>query len=430
MIWFLLGLLVYYLTVAVERALVAASPADVEYWRAADDAATARALVLIANRRGALAALLLTRILLKVLLAAGAAGMLLQSGPIYGWLVEQMAMKSVPARAGWTVVGGALSLALAAGLYAIRLADKRLLGRVRTVWLLPRLSRFASFWRAFFSPVIQREPQRPSLIAPDRAPSDDPAPEGPLAVESREMEMLKSIVQFRDATVRQIMQPRSKVVGLSTELGFEAVLDTVRSAGFSRFPVYYGDLDNVQGILYVRDLIEHLDEPDDFAWTTLARRDVLLAPETKPVSALLQEFKQHKRHMAIVIDEHGSNAGIIALEDILEEVTGDIRDEFDEENESGYRRIDALHYVFDGQTPLNDVCRIAGLPPGTFDEVRGDTDTVAGLVLELNGDIPAIGATIIWNGYTLTVAQATERRIEQLKLSLPAPPSDDFNEIL
>jgi CBS domain containing-hemolysin-like protein len=237
--------------------------------------------------------------------------------------------------------------------------------------------------------------------------------------EKRELELLKSIVQFGDTTVKQVMQPRSKVVGVEFRTNYEQLLQIVKAAEFSRIPVYDEDLDNVTGILYVKDLIAHLDKPASFEWQALIRTNLLIAPESKGCSELLQEFKLEKIHMAIVVDEYGGCSGIVTMEDLLEEVTGDIRDEFDVENDVRYRKIDAHNYLFEGQTLLNDVCRIAGLSPGAFDEVRNTADTLAGLALTLKGDIPSAGTEIVWGQYQLTIIAANNRRIEQLKLTIP-----------
>ncbi len=214
------------------------------------------------------------------------------------------------------------------------------------------------------------------------------------------------------------MQPRSKVVAADFRTHFHDLLGIVREAGFSRMPVFDEDFDNVTGILYVKDLVPHLDKTADFEWQSLIRTNIQLVPESKRISELLQEFKRNKRHMAIVVDEYGGSAGIVTMEDILEEITGEIRDEFDEENDIRYRKIDDHNYLFEGQTLLNDVCRITGLAPGAFDDVRGGADTLAGLALELKGDIPKAGAEIAWNDYVLTVVAADDRRIAQLKLTI------------
>ena len=172
------------------------------------------------------------------------------------------------------------------------------------------------------------------------------------------------------------------------------------------------------GILYVKDLVSRLNEPEDFEWQPLTRTNVQLVPEAKRASELLQEFKRNRRHMAIVVDEYGGSSGIVTMEDILEEITGEIRDEFDEESEIRYRKLDDNNYLFEGQTLLNDVCRIAGLNAGTFDTIRGPADTLAGLALELQGDIPNAGTKLQWENFLLTVLAANNRKIEQIKLTI------------
>jgi putative hemolysin len=178
-------------------------------------------------------------------------------------------------------------------------------------------------------------------------------------------------------------------------------------------------LDNVTGILYVKDLLPYLNHGTGFEWQTLVRPNVMLVPEAKHASELLQEFKQKKMHLAIVIDEFGGTSGIVTLEDILEEVTGEIRDEFDEEHDVRYRKLDAQTYIFEGQTQLSDVCRITGLATNTFDTARGTADTLAGIALELKGDIPKVGEQIEWQGFTLTIIAADLRRLKQIKLVCP-----------
>ena len=215
------------------------------------------------------------------------------------------------------------------------------------------------------------------------------------------------------------MQPRSKVVGVDFKMSFHDLLAVVRESEFSRLPVYDDDLDYITGMLYVKDLLLHLNAPADFEWQPLIRTNVMLVPESKRCSELLEEFKQQKIHMAIVVDEYGGSAGIVTMEDILEEVTGDIRDEFDEESEIRYRKLDEHNYLFEGQTLLNDVCRITGLDAAVFDPVKGNADTLAGLALEIRGDIPKVGVEIAWNGFLFTITAADDRRISQMKLTLP-----------
>jgi CBS domain containing-hemolysin-like protein len=321
-----------------------------------------------------------------------------------------------------TLLWGVLSLGLVLGLslvfWGLQKLDSKSQKPGHSATVLKRLWWFAYFWKLLFKVFTHRET---STETQGNAPETNTSTLSNAASEKRELELLKSIVQFSDVTVKQVMQPRSKVVSVDFTIGFHELLEVVRQSEFSRMPVYNEDFDNVTGILYVKDLVPYLDESDAFEWQPLIRTNILMVPEAKRGSELLQEFKQQRLHMAVVVDEYGGIAGIVTMEDILEEVTGDIRDEFDEESEIRYRKIDDFNYLFEGQTLLNDVCRIAGLEPGTFDPVRGTSDTLAGLALELKGDIPLIGTEVGWNGYQLKVTIADKRRIEQLKLSLPKP---------
>jgi CBS domain containing-hemolysin-like protein len=415
---FLLTIFLYSLILRAERLLVAVSPHDAELLRSGADAASRRAAALLEQIRPTMSALLLARLLLKVLIVVFGTLAVLQSlrdGGILSGLASAMGWQGT-----WEVsllLLPAISAGFAALFWGLKKIDFPVGVGPRAPFWLRRLSGFVLFWKALFYPFLKK---KPALDAPEHThPVTGTAlPDTPATSEKRDIEMLKSIVKFGDVTVKQVMQPRSKVVAVDFRTDFHDLLAIVREAGFSRMPVYDEDLDNVTGILYVKDLIAHLHQPADFEWQPLIRTNVLLAPESKRVSELLQEFKQEKIHMAVVVDEYGGSAGIVTMEDILEEVTGDIRDEFDEESEIRYRKLDDANYLFEGQTLLNDVCRIVGLPADTFDPARGNADTLAGLALELSGDIPKTGTEIPWNGYLLTVTAADNRKIAQLKLTL------------
>lgn len=416
---FLLGLVLYYLVLLAESALIALSPQETEQLRTSTQGAARRVYALTRDIRPVMASLLLARLSLKLLLAVFAMTWLLQTPAIRQTLYDISLRFGLPGGVLWIATAILLAGMLATVFWGLKKMDSRRIAVGRMGFVLQRLSWYVLFWKKLFSPFIRREktpgPGEEMPTATDMAASNAVS----AASEKRELELLKSIVKFGDVTVKQIMQPRSKVVAVDFRIGFHELLATVREAEFSRFPVYDEDLDNVTGILYVKDLVPHLDKPDHFEWQTLIRTNLLLAPESKRGAELLQEFKQQKIHMAVVVDEYGGSSGIVTLEDILEEVTGDIRDEFDEESEVRYRKIDDYNYLFEGQTLLSDVCRIAGLESNTFDTARGTADTLAGLALELKGDIPKTGAEITWNGFLLTVIAADNRRIGQLKLTLP-----------
>ncbi|MFN0036654.1 MAG: hemolysin family protein [Saprospiraceae bacterium] len=413
--WLLLIFLFYFLCLMAERALVGLSSKDLDVLRGEESRPARRALSLSLEIRPTLAALLLARVLLISLAGAMLAAFVMRSGQAKAWLSGFAEWGGLPAWLVWGMAGGVLAFGLASVFWGLQKIDFQKKKEGRAVFFLKRLWWFAFFWKMLFKVFTQQEKKAEAATAQKKGEANGLS----AASEKRELELLKSIVQFGDVTVKQVMQPRSKVVSVDFKTGFHALLDVVRQSEFSRLPVCDEDLDNVTGILYVKDLVSHLDKDDGFEWQPLIRTNVLMVPEAKRGSELLEEFKQQRMHMAVVVDEYGGIAGIVTMEDILEEVTGDIRDEFDEESDIRYRKIDDFNYLFEGQTLLNDVCRIADLPPNTFDPARGTSDTVAGLALELRGDIPTIGTEMTWNGFLLTVTIADKRRVEQVRLTLP-----------
>jgi gliding motility-associated protein GldE len=235
----------------------------------------------------------------------------------------------------------------------------------------------------------------------------------------QEVDLLKSIVKFGEVSVKQIMRSRIDVIAVDHRISYSELLEVVRESGYSRIPVYNEDFDNVLGLLYVKDLLGHLNHDESFAWQNLIRTNVLFVPEAKKIDDLLREFQKEHLHMAIVVDEYGGSAGIVTLEDIMEEIIGEIQDEFDEDPEVIYHQIDEKNFVFDGKTLLNDVCRIVGIDTSTFDEVKGESDSVAGLLLELTGDMPTEGEEILQRDFIFRVLKVNERRIESIQFTLP-----------
>ena len=234
-----------------------------------------------------------------------------------------------------------------------------------------------------------------------------------------ERDILKRLVTFGDVTARQIMRSRSDVVALAATATFAEVLACVRESSYSRIPVYGEDLDAVTGILYAKDLIRHIGAGPDFAWGELVRSEVLYTPESKRVHELLREFQTERLHMAIVVDEFGGTSGLVTLEDILEEVIGDIKDEFDDDAEIEYEKLDERNYRFEGKTQLTDALRIVGLPSGYLDEVRGEADTLAGVMLEQIGFLPRPKRVVFVGDVRLQAESVTRRRIERVRMTLP-----------
>lgn len=233
-----------------------------------------------------------------------------------------------------------------------------------------------------------------------------------------EIDILKGIINFGDVTAKQIMKSRVDVVAIDEASDFGQVMKIVRESGFSRIPVYEEDFDNIKGLLYVKDLLGYTDEKSDFDWQKLIRTNVLYVPESKKIYDLLREFQAKRTHMGIVVDEYGGSGGVITLEDIMEEVIGDIKDEFDHEEEVFYTQIDEHNYIFEGKTLLNDVIRILDLDKDIFDEVRGSADSIAGLIIELVGNLPNRDREIKYKHLKFKIVSVSKRRIEKININL------------
>lgn len=237
----------------------------------------------------------------------------------------------------------------------------------------------------------------------------------------KEADILKGIVKFNDVAVKQIMRSRVDVVAVDQTTAFRQLIKIVKDSGYSRIPVYEEDLDNIIGILYVKDLIGHHNAQEEFPWQELIRSNLLYVPESKKINELLKEMQIERMHMAVVVDEYGGNAGLVTLEDVMEEVIGEIKDEFDDEEEMEFRKIDAANFIFEGKTLINDVCRIIGAPTNIFDPVRGDSDSLAGLILEIEGHLPAKGDEVRYENYIFRILSVSKRRIEKIMLKIEQP---------
>jgi putative hemolysin len=228
--------------------------------------------------------------------------------------------------------------------------------------------------------------------------------------------ILKGIFKFGNIDVREIMISRMDVVGVNIKTSFRKLIALIIDSGYSRIPVFSKDLDNIKGILYIKDLLPHLDKTGSYRWQALIRPPYYI-PGTKKISDLLREFQTNKIHMAVVIDEYGGTSGIITLEDILEEIVGEITDESDIENPF-YVKIDDNTYVFEGKITLNDFLKTMDEKEDFFDDIKGEADTLAGLILELKGEIPRKNETFAYKHYNFTVKSVDTRRIKQIQASL------------
>ena len=229
-----------------------------------------------------------------------------------------------------------------------------------------------------------------------------------------EKKILESIVRFGDETAKEVMTSRQDVTVLDMQSSFPDVLKCIVENNYSRIPVYQDSIDNVRGILYIKDLLPHLGKPSTFRWQSLIRPPYFV-PETKKIDDLLREFQNHKVHIAIVVDEFGGTSGIVTLEDILEEIVGEINDEYDED-EKTFVRLNKNTYIFEGKTLLSDFYKTLNIDDEEFEDIVGDADTLAGLLLEIKGEFPKINEKIVHDKYTFQVLEMDERRIMKVKV--------------
>ena len=243
-----------------------------------------------------------------------------------------------------------------------------------------------------------------------------------------EEDILKGIVKFGSTDVKQIMKPRTNVVAIAQETQYDDLIKTILDFGFSRLPVYGETLDNVKGVLYIKDLLPGLklnsesDPAVSFAgspngdWQSLIRTPFFV-PENKKIDDLLKEFKERKIHLAIVVDEYGGTSGIVTLEDIIEEIVGEISDEYDDD-ELAYSKLDELNFVFDGKTALNDIYRALDIDGTAFEDAKGESDSLAGFIIELEGKIPKKNDKVTFENYLFTIEAANRRRVERVKVTI------------
>jgi putative hemolysin len=234
--------------------------------------------------------------------------------------------------------------------------------------------------------------------------------------EEDEQRILAGIYKFGHITVKQIMRTRLDVHGVEYNVPFDRLKKRVEELHYSRLPVYKASLDNIVGIVYTKDLLPFLNEADNFDWHPVLRPPYFVH-EHKFIEDLLKEFQKRRVHFAVVVDEFGGTSGIVTLEDILEEVIGDIRDEFDEE-ESSNRKVDEATYVFEGRTMIHDACKVMNLPADTFDKVKGESDSLAGLILELEGDIPKENSIVTIGDFEFTIMEVDHSRIRKVKVTI------------
>ncbi|MBB3699614.1 gliding motility-associated protein GldE [Flammeovirga yaeyamensis] len=230
-------------------------------------------------------------------------------------------------------------------------------------------------------------------------------------VDDKASEMLKGIVRFGSKTVKQIMISRTDMNAIDIDIDFHELMDHINKNSFSRLPVYSDTIDSLVGILYIKDLLPYLDKNEHFEWKRIVRKDIYYVPESKKIDELLRDFQERRVHMAIIVDEYGGTTGLVTLEDIIEEIVGDINDEFDGDLVQDYISTDAS-FNLDGKTSLIDFERLAMLPPDYFDKVKGESDSIGGLILELLQEMPSTGKKINYKDITFTIRAVDKKRIK------------------
>ncbi len=232
-----------------------------------------------------------------------------------------------------------------------------------------------------------------------------------------ERELLRGLATFGQRAARQAMQPRLNITAVDIELDFHELMDKINKSGYSRIPVYQDSLDSVEGILYVKDLLPHLHRDEHFSWQKLLRKAYFI-PESKRLDDLMQEFQNRRVHMAVVVDEYGGTSGLITLEDIIEEIFGDINDEYDDADEVNFTQVDDKTYIFEGKVLINDFCRILSLDSNYFEEVRGGSESLGVLLLELFSRLPLTGEQATHREVAFKVQSADKKRIKKVRIQL------------
>ena len=229
-----------------------------------------------------------------------------------------------------------------------------------------------------------------------------------------EKEIIKGIVTFGTISVRQVMRSRVDITAFDLTIDFHELMDKINKSGFSRIPVYNETIDKIEGILYTKDLLPFIDSDETFQWQKLLRPGFFI-PENKKIDSLLRDFQEKRVHMAIVVDEYGGTSGLITLEDVLEEIVGEINDELDDED-IHYNKLDDKTYIFEGKTSLNDFCKITGIPVHLFEQVKGESESLGGLILEINNRLPNAGEKIKFDKFVFTIVAVDQKRIKRVRV--------------
>ncbi len=230
----------------------------------------------------------------------------------------------------------------------------------------------------------------------------------------QEKDILRGILNFGNTSVKSVMKARRDIVAFDTEMDFHELMDKINKNGYSRVPVFKETIDKIEGILYIKDLLVHVEEDENFDWISLLHQPFFV-PENKKIDDLLYDFQEKRVHMAVVVNEYGETEGLVTMEDIIEEIVGEINDEFDDETVD-YKRIDEQNYMFEAKTSLNDFCRVFDLEPVYFEKAKGESETLGGLMIELFGRIPNSGEELTWEDFQFKIQSVDARRVKKVKV--------------
>ena len=233
-------------------------------------------------------------------------------------------------------------------------------------------------------------------------------------VTEEEKGILKGIVNFGTLSVKQVMKSRMDITAIDRETDFHELMNQINKTGYSRIPIFTETIDKVDGILYIKDLLPHIAEEEDFQWQELLR-PAYFVPESKKIDDLFRDFQEKQVHIAVVIDEYGGTSGLITMEDVIEEIVGEINDEFDDDSDVAYNKLDNQTYIFEGKTSLNDFCKITNSDIAIFDTVKGESESLGGLLLEVNTKLPSAGEKIRVAHFLFTVVAVDQRRIKRIR---------------
>ena len=407
----ILLLLVVALVSAAESAFFSLSPTDMEALKTSDEKNDEKILALIQGPKRLLATLLISVNFINIAIVILSSFIIdelfnFSADPIFGFIIQVVVVTFL------ILLIGEVTPKIYATQNPLRVS--RLL--LFLVQLLQRIFYPISSFLIFTTSVLDKiiKPRAHNISVDELSQALELTVDEDIPAEDHKI--LKGIVKFGHTDVKQIMRSRMDVIAFESELGFTKLLEAITNSGFSRVPIYKGTLDNVLGVLYSKDLLQYIDEKDDFNWHSIIRPPFFV-PENKKIDDLLREFQHKKIHLAVVVDEYGGTSGIVTLEDVIEEIVGEINDEFDDDDLI-YSKLDDSNYVFEGKAHLNDVYRVLQIDGEDFEDAKGEADTLAGLILEVEGRIPTKNEKIQFKNLFFTIEAADNRRIKRVKVTI------------